>query len=151
MSEINKRRLVFSIIQFLNREMASDEMSEDAKESLEVASQCLQTAFSFSAEDVHLEVSKPLEQIFNDATQNEPVIEERLPCPSLGLIYTGGFNQRYRWAVRFQPVETASGSDFLTWKIFYSNRSAQRLTLTKPKKILKTKLLQKIEIFLSGN
>lgn len=75
MSEINKRRLVFSIIQFLNREMASDEMSEDAKESLEVASQCLQTAFSFSAEDVHLEVSKPLEQIFNDATQNEPVIE----------------------------------------------------------------------------
>ena len=75
MSDIDKRRLVFSIIQFLNREMASDEMSEDAKESLEVASQCLQTAFSFSTEDVHLEVSKPLEQIFNDATHNEPVNE----------------------------------------------------------------------------
>ena len=41
----DKRRLVFSIIQFLNREMSSDEISEDAKESLEVASQCLQTAY----------------------------------------------------------------------------------------------------------
>ncbi len=73
MSDINKRRLVFSIIQFLNREMSSDDMSEDAKESLEVASQCLQTAFSFNVEDVHLEVSKTLEQIFKEATHNEPV------------------------------------------------------------------------------
>jgi hypothetical protein len=48
MSQIDKRRLVFAIIQYLNREMASDEMSEDAKESLEVASQCLQTAFRWT-------------------------------------------------------------------------------------------------------
>ena len=69
----DKRRLVFSIIQFLTREMSSDEMSEDAKESLEVASQCLQTAYAFSTEDVHLEVSKTLEDIFHGATCNEPV------------------------------------------------------------------------------
>ena len=73
----DKRRLVFSIIQFLNREMSSDEMSEDAKESLEVASQCLQTAFAFTAEDLHLEVSKTLEDIFREATQHEPVICEK--------------------------------------------------------------------------
>ena len=73
MSDIDKRRLVFSIIQFLTREMASDDMSEDAKESMEVASQCIQTAFAFSVDDVHLEVCKPLEQIFKEATHDEPV------------------------------------------------------------------------------
>jgi len=48
----DKRRLVFSIVQFLNREMSTDEMSEDAKESLEVASQCLQTAYRWC--QIHL-------------------------------------------------------------------------------------------------
>ena len=69
----DKRRLVFSIIQFLTREMSTDEMSEDAKESLEVASQCLQTAYAFTTDDIHLEVSKTLDDIFHDATCNEPV------------------------------------------------------------------------------
>jgi len=73
MSDINKRRLVFAIVQFLNREITSDGLSEDAKESLEVASQCLQNAFAFSLEDSHLEVNKTLEKIFNDETNNEPV------------------------------------------------------------------------------
>lgn len=73
MSDINKRRLVFAIVQFLNREITSDALSEDAKESLEVASQCLQNAFSFSLEDSHLEVNKTLEKIFYDETSNEPV------------------------------------------------------------------------------
>jgi small glutamine-rich tetratricopeptide repeat-containing protein alpha len=70
----DKRRLVFSVIQFLNREMASDDHSEDAKESLEVASQCLQTAFTMSSvEDNHLEVTRTLEDIFKEATKGEPV------------------------------------------------------------------------------
>ena len=73
MSDIDKRRLVFSIIQFLNREISSDGLSEDAKESLEVASQCLQNAFSFTLGDSHLEVNKTLERIFYDETRNEPV------------------------------------------------------------------------------
>ena len=69
----DKRRLVFSIIQFCQGELQSDSLSEDAKESLEVASQCLQSAYALNAEDKHVEVSKTLETIFQDATKNEPV------------------------------------------------------------------------------
>ena len=73
MSADNKRRLIFSIVQFLNKELADDHISDDAKESLEVASQCLQTAYCLAPEDTHLEVSKDLESIFTTATQSEPV------------------------------------------------------------------------------
>ena len=69
----DKRRLIFSVVQFLNKELSDDHISDDAKESLEVASQCLQTAYCLAPEDTHLEVSKGLEEIFNAATQNEPV------------------------------------------------------------------------------
>ena len=90
----DKRRLVFSIIQFCQKELQSDELSEDNKESLEVwngtyfffqdpsptspyclqvASQCLQSAYALTSEDKHLEVSRPLENIFQDATKSEPV------------------------------------------------------------------------------
>ena len=69
----DKRRLVFSIVQFLNNELGSDHISEDAKEGLEVASQCLQTAYCMAPEDTHLEVSTPLFDIFVNATKNEPV------------------------------------------------------------------------------
>lgn len=51
----------------------SGDISEDAKESLEVASQCLQTAYGVSSEDKHLEVSKSLPHIFSDSTRSEPL------------------------------------------------------------------------------
>ena len=73
MSDKDKRRLVFSIVQFLNSELGSDLISEDAKEGLEVASQCLQTAYCMAPEDTHLEVSRTLFDIFADATKSEPV------------------------------------------------------------------------------
>ena len=73
MSDKDKRRLVFSIVQFLNNELASDHISEDAKEGLEVASQCLQTSYCMAPEDTHLEVARPLIEIFTEATKNEPV------------------------------------------------------------------------------
>ena len=68
-----KRRLIFSIVQFLNKELGNEDISDDAKESLEVASQCLQTAYCLGPEDTHLEVSKGLEDIFISTTKNEPV------------------------------------------------------------------------------
>ena len=43
------------------------------QESLEVASQCLQTAFCLSSEDTHLEVNTNLEDMFETATKGEPV------------------------------------------------------------------------------
>jgi hypothetical protein len=56
----------------------SGDISEDAKESLEVASQCLQTAYGVSSEDKHLEVSKSLSVIFSELTKSEPV--RKLSC-----------------------------------------------------------------------
>jgi len=82
MSDKDKRRLVFSIVQFLNNELGSDHISEDAKEGLEVASQCLQTAYCMAPEDTHLEVSKPLFDIFADATKNEPLKKKAPPTES---------------------------------------------------------------------
>lgn len=75
----DKRRLIYSIVQFLNKELNSDEISEDAKESLEVASQCLQTAYCMAPEDTHLEVSKSLEELFHSATQSEPMKKKAPP------------------------------------------------------------------------
>jgi len=68
-----KRRLIFSIVQFLSKELGNEDISDDAKESLEVASQCLQTAYCLGPEDTHLEVSKGLEDIFISTTKNEPI------------------------------------------------------------------------------
>jgi len=75
----DKRRLVFSILKFCSSELDSKDLSDDAKESLEVASQCLQSAYSMTLEDKHLAVSKSLEEIFKSATQNEPLQKKGPP------------------------------------------------------------------------
>merc|ERR1719150_2153678 len=74
-----RRRLVYSIIQFVQEEIKSEELSDDAKESLEVASQCLQSAYALNTEDKHLAVSKPLQAIFQEATMNEPLQKKSPP------------------------------------------------------------------------
>jgi len=74
-----RRRLVYSIIQFVQEEIKSEELSDDAKESLEVASQCLQSAYALNTEDKHLAVSKPLQAIFQEATKNEPLQKKSPP------------------------------------------------------------------------
>merc|ERR1712126_745640 len=56
-----------------------EELSDDAKESLEVASQCLQSAYALNTEDKHLAVSKPLQAIFQEATMNEPLQKKSPP------------------------------------------------------------------------
>ena len=69
-------------MQFLNRELASENThSDDSKESLEVANQCLQTAFCLSPEDTHLEVNSTLEDIFQKATAQEPIRRKQSPGP----------------------------------------------------------------------
>ena len=86
----DRRRLVYSIIQFvqvcmtvwsglvstiqfLQDEIKSDALSDDAKESLEVASQCLQSAYALTTEDKHLATSSNLQTIFQQAVKDEPV------------------------------------------------------------------------------
>jgi len=75
----DRRRLVYSIIQFVQEEIKSEQLSDDAKESLEVASQCLQSAYALNTEDRHLAVSRTLQNIFQEATKNEPLQRKSPP------------------------------------------------------------------------
>ncbi|NXF26801.1 SGTA protein, partial [Rhodinocichla rosea] len=78
----DQKRLAFSIIQFLHTQLQNGSMSPDAQESLEVAIQCLETAFGVSMEDQSLAVSQTLPEIFeavagkeleHSRTNSEPV------------------------------------------------------------------------------
>ena len=71
----NIKRLVASIVQFLGDQTSdtNDQLTPDAKESLEVAIQCLESAYSVSSSDAHLLPSKTLVQIFTDGVKGEPV------------------------------------------------------------------------------
>ncbi|XP_059385224.1 small glutamine-rich tetratricopeptide repeat-containing protein alpha-like isoform X2 [Carassius carassius] len=66
------KRLAFSIIQFLHDQLSSGSLSSDAQESLEVAIQCLETAFGISVEDQSLAVSPSLPEIFASAAKQTP-------------------------------------------------------------------------------
>ncbi|KAM3876449.1 small glutamine-rich tetratricopeptide repeat-containing protein alpha [Diretmus argenteus] len=62
------KRLAFSIIQFLHDQLHNGDLSSDAQESLEVAVQCLETAFEVSTDDKSLAVTQTLPEIFTTAT-----------------------------------------------------------------------------------
>lgn len=64
----DNKRLAFSIIQFLHDQLQSGTLSSDAQESLEVAVQCLETAFDVSTDDQSLAVPMTLPEIFTAAT-----------------------------------------------------------------------------------
>ncbi|KAL7634113.1 UNVERIFIED_CONTAM: hypothetical protein RMT77_015441 [Armadillidium vulgare] len=68
-------RLVYSMIQFLKSQLettgASSLLSEEGAESVEVAVQCLETAYGISQESSHLASSRPLYDIFREATKDE--------------------------------------------------------------------------------
>uniref|UniRef100_A0A4W5J9D9 Small glutamine-rich tetratricopeptide repeat-containing protein alpha n=1 Tax=Hucho hucho TaxID=62062 RepID=A0A4W5J9D9_9TELE len=66
------KRLAFSIIHFLHDQLGSGSLSSDAQESLEVAVQCLETAFDVSTDDQTLAVTQTLPEIFASATLKHP-------------------------------------------------------------------------------
>ncbi|XP_041862023.1 small glutamine-rich tetratricopeptide repeat-containing protein alpha [Melanotaenia boesemani] len=68
----DNKRLAFSIIQFLHDQLRSGNLSSDAQESLEVAVQCLETAFEVSTDDQSLAVPMTLPEIFSSATAKFP-------------------------------------------------------------------------------
>uniref|UniRef100_A0A8C4JG96 Small glutamine-rich tetratricopeptide repeat-containing protein alpha n=1 Tax=Dromaius novaehollandiae TaxID=8790 RepID=A0A8C4JG96_DRONO len=68
----DQKRLAYSIIQFLHDQLQNGGLSPDAQESLEVAIQCLETAFGVSMEDQDLAVSQTLPEIFEAAAGKEP-------------------------------------------------------------------------------
>ncbi|KAM9832264.1 small glutamine-rich tetratricopeptide repeat-containing protein alpha [Neosynchiropus ocellatus] len=68
----DNKLLAFSIIQFLNDQLRSGDLSSSAQESLEVAAQCLETAFEVSKDDQSLAVPMSLPEIFASATEKFP-------------------------------------------------------------------------------
>ncbi|XP_028299837.1 small glutamine-rich tetratricopeptide repeat-containing protein alpha isoform X2 [Gouania willdenowi] len=67
------KQLAFSIIQFLHDQLHSGNLSSGAQESLEVAVQCLETAFEVSTDDHSLAVSMTLPEIFEAAAPKSQV------------------------------------------------------------------------------
>ncbi|XP_062868690.1 small glutamine-rich tetratricopeptide repeat-containing protein alpha [Trichomycterus rosablanca] len=64
----DKKRIAYSIVQFLHDQLRSGDLSSDAQESLEVAIQCLETAFNVSTEDQSLAISETLPELFANAS-----------------------------------------------------------------------------------
>ncbi|XP_063770360.1 small glutamine-rich tetratricopeptide repeat-containing protein alpha [Pseudophryne corroboree] len=78
-----KKRLAFSIIQYLHDQLHNGGLSSDAQESLEVAIQCLETAFDVSTDDQSLAVSETLPELFAAATvKDSPPVTTNLASPS---------------------------------------------------------------------
>lgn len=64
------------MIQFLRNQLESNSSSfigEEGAESVEVALQCLETAYGISQDSINLSVSRSLYDIFKDATKDEIV------------------------------------------------------------------------------
>nr|XP_045585444.1 small glutamine-rich tetratricopeptide repeat-containing protein alpha-like isoform X1 [Procambarus clarkii] len=82
-------RLVYSMIQFLQSQLeggtGGSNLSEEGIESVEVAVQCLETAYGVSLSQNDLAVSKSLYQIFNEATKGEPVRENATRITSVKM------------------------------------------------------------------
>ncbi|XP_050708415.1 small glutamine-rich tetratricopeptide repeat-containing protein alpha-like [Eriocheir sinensis] len=72
-------RLVYSMIQFLQSQLegggSSGGLTEEGVESVEVAIQCLETAYGVSLSQTEQAVSRPLYQIFAEAVKGEPSVE----------------------------------------------------------------------------
>ncbi|KAI5930911.1 Small glutamine-rich tetratricopeptide repeat-containing protein alpha [Manis javanica] len=79
----NKKRLAYAIIRFLHDQLRHGGLSSDAQESLEVAIQCLETAFGVTVEDSDLALPQTLPEIFEAAaTGKETPRDLRNPEPS---------------------------------------------------------------------
>ncbi|XP_078575648.1 small glutamine-rich tetratricopeptide repeat-containing protein alpha-like isoform X1 [Branchiostoma floridae x Branchiostoma japonicum] len=68
MADVNLGKMVFAIIDFLNDQLHSGQLSGDAAESLEVAIQCLETAYGIEYKDAacasRLHTKPPLYEMF---------------------------------------------------------------------------------------
>uniref|UniRef100_A0A8W4F7X7 Small glutamine-rich tetratricopeptide repeat-containing protein alpha n=1 Tax=Sus scrofa TaxID=9823 RepID=A0A8W4F7X7_PIG len=73
----NKKRLAYAIIRFLHDQLRHGGLSPDAQESLEVAIQCLETAFGVTVEDSDLALPQTLSEIFEAALLS---LSTSFPC-----------------------------------------------------------------------
>lgn len=64
----NTARLVYAILEFLENEIQTEAVSQEAAESLDVAKQCLEMAYGVSLDNTHLSSGRPLMDIFCEGT-----------------------------------------------------------------------------------
>ncbi|XP_061834323.2 small glutamine-rich tetratricopeptide repeat-containing protein alpha [Nerophis lumbriciformis] len=126
------KRLAFSIIRYLHEQLESGNLSSGAQESLEVAVQCLETAFEVSKDDQSLAVPLTLPEIFvatvgksqvnNNATTNSISEEQRAEAERLK---TDGNDQmkveNFAAAVEFYSKAIAANPQNA---VYYCNRAA---------------------------
>ncbi|KAB1259146.1 Small glutamine-rich tetratricopeptide repeat-containing protein alpha [Camelus dromedarius] len=72
----NKKRLAYAIIRFLHDQLRHGGLSSDAQESLEVAIQCLETAFGVTVEDSDLALPQTLPEIFEAAVASRELPQD---------------------------------------------------------------------------
>ncbi|KAM6218210.1 small glutamine-rich tetratricopeptide repeat-containing protein alpha isoform 1-T1 [Rhynchocyon petersi] len=77
----SKKRLAYAIVHFLHGQLRHGGLSADAQESLEVAIQCLETAFAVTVEDHHLALPQTLLEIFEAAAEDKQKTPKDLPSP----------------------------------------------------------------------
>uniref|UniRef100_A0A3B3YMV5 Small glutamine-rich tetratricopeptide repeat-containing protein alpha n=1 Tax=Poecilia mexicana TaxID=48701 RepID=A0A3B3YMV5_9TELE len=126
----DSKRLAFSIIQFLHDQLQAGDLTSDAQESLEVAVQCLETAFDVSTDDQSLAVPMTLPEIFASATakvspccrRNSPTEEQKAEAERLK---TDGNDQmkveNFAAAVEFYSKAIALNPQNA---VYYCNRAA---------------------------
>ncbi|XP_063711922.1 small glutamine-rich tetratricopeptide repeat-containing protein beta-like [Symsagittifera roscoffensis] len=128
-SSSSKRKLIFSMLTFLNDEMNSDLVDSDAKESLEVATQCLENVYSVSLTNPedrrHLFTPTSIQSIFeaylvqhDKPTSPEDKAEaEKLKNEGNELMKVESYSEavaKYTSAIEHDPRNA----------VYYSNRAA---------------------------
>ncbi|XP_036335297.1 small glutamine-rich tetratricopeptide repeat-containing protein beta [Rhagoletis pomonella] len=132
-----QKEFVRSILTFLKRPVTSLNMSEDCKESLDVAIQCLQTAFDIgeetcmeadflgeSVENSHknLHVFEVFQSLYIERSPKVTQIAEELKNEGNRLMKDGKYNEallKYNSAISFDPKNP----------IYYCNRAAAYIRL----------------------
>lgn len=75
----NKRRLAYAIVRFLHDQLRNGGLSADAQESLEVAIQCLETAFGVTLDNSDLALPQTLPEIFDAAAEGKEMPPDLSP------------------------------------------------------------------------
>jgi small glutamine-rich tetratricopeptide repeat-containing protein alpha len=78
----DERNLTVSFIQFLRQKVSANECSPDQIEAIEVAVQCLESAFTLTDKHYAFQTSKPLIEIFKSAEGVSAAEEEEFPEPT---------------------------------------------------------------------
>ncbi|XP_044256325.1 small glutamine-rich tetratricopeptide repeat-containing protein alpha-like isoform X1 [Tribolium madens] len=118
---LRKKTLIFNVLEFLSGEVGASDLSEERKESIEVAIQCLETAYEISSDDrQNLKKVDLLAQIrLNDAGVQQEQALEAERHKNLGN--TAMKNGEYEEAVRYYSMAIEANP---TNPVYFCNRAA---------------------------